>query len=154
MRGLLFPAVLLTVAYSTQWASATSVMAFIVNKTPVTLVLDSYSSDFGTFITYPPLQIGPYSMANFTMYGSGFVGYDVYYGSPSFVGCFDLSYLWDLAISKCDSAAVYCPASKPKSPSSGIVTQTTNGGDCYYQVNDDCPIFGDPLHTIYFLCTA
>nr|UMO78467.1 hypothetical protein [Pandoravirus belohorizontensis] len=140
-------------------ATASTRTATIFNKTPATLNLDYYATTFGSFVTLPPQQVGPYSAANFTMTGSvyqnyGFIEYDVYYDSPAFEGCFDLTYLWDLVIGACDSGSANCSptGSQPSPRKIATVGKRTHGLDCYYEVTDHCGPWGDPVHVITTNC--
>merc|ERR1711862_380946 len=110
-------------------ASASTATAFVVNKTPATLVLDYYSTIFGSFIQYPPSQVAPYGTANWTLTGSvyqnfGFIEYDVYFKSPDFNGCVDLSYFWTSS-SACAGRAGAPALSSPEVRA-----------ECYYYVTD------------------
>ncbi|QBZ81454.1 hypothetical protein pclt_cds_867 [Pandoravirus celtis] len=140
-------------------AAASTRTATIFNKTSATLSLDYYATTFGSFVTLPPQQVGPYSAANFTLTGSvyqnyGFIEYDVYYDSPSFDGCFDLTYLWDVVIGVCDSGSANCsPTGRRPSPRKiNMAGKTDQELDCYYQVTDHCGPWGDPVHIITTNC--
>jgi hypothetical protein len=132
------------------------VTAYIYNKTPGLLVLNYYDNIFGSFVTYPPYSIQPGAIGNFTMTGAGAIAYNIYYQSGYFYGCAQLSYIWDFVFGKCDSVCASC-GSKRREISRPQIASERNATDdagriCLCAINDDCPVFGDTLHTVSALC--
>jgi len=87
------------------------------------------------------------AIANFTVTGTGPVDQSNYYS-----GCANLSNWWDLAFGKRDSVCTSCASLVEVDRSRVNSTQATHDPRCVCDLNDDWPVFGDPLHTVNADC--
>ncbi len=83
-------------------------------------------------------------MSGSLVHNLGWMEYDVYWKSPTFQGCVDVSYLWDLVFGVCDSGFATC--------ADQVVELAGRSRDCYYYITDQCSPLGNPIHILTTDC--